>query len=101
MQIADEPTATGCRDVYSVPGPVGEIVVQRHSDGTVEIIEADDRIAIAPGLLLVEPRDPALMDISWPRVTFVGHLVYRIVSFDLGARAFIAEKEEGSDAEGS
>lgn len=100
MPIADESTATGFRDVYSVPGPVGEIVARWNSDGTVEIIQADDRIAIAPGMLLAEPRNPALMDIAWPRVTFVGRLVYRIVSFDLGTRAFIADKES-NDAEGS
>ncbi|HEY9389174.1 MAG TPA: hypothetical protein VIR27_05300 [Mycobacteriales bacterium] len=71
--------------------PVGELVARAHRDGRVEIVQADARIMVSPELMI--RADPGYVAVAWPDVTFVGEITYRIVEFDVGARAFVAEKQ--------
>ena len=71
--------------------PVGELVARAHRDGRVEVVQADSRIMVSPELMI--RANPEYMAVAWPDVTFVGEITYRIVEFDVGARAFVAEKQ--------
>ena len=71
--------------------PIGELVTRAYRDGRVEIVQADERIMVSPELMI--RADPEYMAVAWPEVTFVGLVTYRIVEFDFGARAFVAEKQ--------
>ncbi|HEY9475639.1 MAG TPA: hypothetical protein VIS06_17540 [Mycobacteriales bacterium] len=71
--------------------PIGELVARAYPDGRVEIVQADARIMVSPELMI--QADPEYMAVAWPDVTFVGQITYRIVEFDLGSRAFVAEKQ--------
>ena len=71
--------------------PIGELVARAYPDGRVEIVQADARIMVSPELMI--QADPEYMAVAWPEVTFVGEITYRIVDFDFGSRAFVAEKQ--------
>lgn len=71
----------------------GELIVRRHDDGRVEVVQAPQTARISLGLLA--SADPVTLRVTGcDRITVGGWLAYRIVGWDRHGRCLLAERED-------
>jgi hypothetical protein len=69
----------------------GDVILKRHKDGRVEILQAPPTARMA--LAVLQQSDPHVVYVSGNRIRLAGQVTYRIVGWDDHASALLLERD--------